>query len=72
MSKTLLERDPDCSHTCSLSPCQAVDEWGVLLVFVFHGNFGSLKTQISQNLRKKYLAEKKKLSTVWQELIEHV
>ena len=58
--------DPDCLHTCSMSPCQAVDE-------SFFSSFFSLKFWISRNLniqRKKHFwrKEKKRKHTVsgWQ------
>ena len=43
-----LKIDPDCLHTCSMRPCQAVDECGS---GVFSAEiFGSPKTQISQKI----------------------
>ena len=52
-SRRFLELDPDCLHTCSMSPCRAVD----ILFYYFAGNFGSPKTQTSP--KNKHLVENK-------------
>ena len=59
MPMPFLETDPETSHTCSMSPCQAVDEWGFrflknrpMFYFCFFGG-GDLGLRRSKNSGEK-------------------
>ena len=69
--RRFIEIDADCLDTCSMSPCQAVDEH-----FSFSPDILDLprpKYQTSQKMQNKNnLTEKKKSVTGWQGFIQHV
>ena len=52
MPTPILETDPDCLHTCSMSPYQAVDE---RLVCFFVDNLDLLRLNYSKKYGKKHI-----------------